>query len=246
MVQVVTANDCGNMLSVFLGSRASAESAKELAKEVGYNDSPLFGAKKKRVALISELVMFYSALVIFASNRIFNQTVAKSVVDAFLLHAKGRVFSHLEKELPSFSSIYAARLEEYFPIFHQDKAPLGLSFALMKHLGLDPMKNLEGQLWLARQIGMTLDETLEILRGLRVSAPGIERQVEDDQDGKERMRRATDEFMGATSHWEGKDKLTAITIIGAALEGNSEAIAPLIQDLTLEQARIVRRFLEQL
>jgi hypothetical protein len=84
MAQVITANDCGNMLAVFLGRRASTENAKELAKAVGYNDFPFFGAKKKRVALISERVIFYSALVIFASNRICSQAATKAVVDAFL------------------------------------------------------------------------------------------------------------------------------------------------------------------
>lgn len=165
---VITVGQCGDMLASFVGNRSSAEEAKAIAKMIGYNDSPLFGARKKRAALVSELAMLYSALVIFSANQAFNQVTAKAVIDSFLDCAKRKVFIHIEKEISGFSSIYSTRMTEYFPIFHQDRAPLGLSFALMQNLGVDPLNSLQGQLTLTGHIASKVGETIKILKGLTV------------------------------------------------------------------------------
>ena len=142
--------------------------------------------------------------------------------------------SHIEKEIPGFSGIYAKRMGEYFPIFQQDRAALGLSFALMQNLGLNPLKNLQGQLALTAQIASKVDETIKILKGFTVIGLPIH-PASDEQRKKQRASRAIDEFMTATSTWTGHEKLAAITIAGAALQGNGDAISPLMKDLTIDQ-----------
>ena len=53
----ITCNQCGGLLAKWLSNECSPENAKTLAKNIGYNDSPFFGAKKKRTKFIGELVM---------------------------------------------------------------------------------------------------------------------------------------------------------------------------------------------
>src|SRR5690606_32182862 len=52
----------GDELASWLQDRCSVEIARRLAAMVGYNDSPLFGAKKKKLRLISELTSIHAAL----------------------------------------------------------------------------------------------------------------------------------------------------------------------------------------
>ena len=229
---VITVGQCGDLLASFVGNRSSSEEAKAIARMIGYNDSPLFGARKKRATLVSELAMLYAALVIFSANQAFNQVTARAVIDSFLGCAKRSVFSHLEKEMPNFHNIYSKRMSEYFPIFHQDRAPLGLSFSLMQNLGIDPLNNLQGQLALTAQIASKVDETIQILKRLTVIGQPNS-PVEADQDASQGERVDTqinaainsmEQFMAKTDEWPEKIKIKAINVVTLMLDGkNTEA-----------------------
>ena len=160
-----TLAQCGDMLSFVVGERASAENSRRIAKEIKFNDSPLFGARKKRATLVGELVAIHSALVIFAANQALEEHAAKPVIDSFLKIANARIFKHVEAELPGFAGIYANRMKQYFPALHEERPALGLSYLLMDHLGLSPLKNLQAQLFLASEIGNAVTESVTSMKG---------------------------------------------------------------------------------
>lgn len=253
-VAVITVDQCGDLLATFVGNSASADKAKELAKTIGYNDSPLFGARKKRATLVSELVMIHTALVIFSANQSFNQTTAKAVIDSFLSCARKSVFTHLEKEMPSFPALYENRMREYFPIFHQDRAPLGLSFALMKHLGLDPLKNLQSQLTLTELITSKTKQTIDVLKGLNVI--GQPTPPELSETGKNQNSKIDSEisafmgsmerFMAQTDEWPEEIKIKALTVVSMVLDGKGKEAKEMLTTIPRKYALIVLNHLNQL
>jgi hypothetical protein len=251
---VITVGQCGDLLATFVGNRSSAEEAKTTARSIGYNDSPLIGARKKRATLVSELAMLYAALVIFSANQAFNQATAKAVIDSFLDCGKRKVFIHIEKEISDFSSIYARRVGEYFPIFHQDRAPLGLSFALMQNLGLDPLKNLQGQLILTAQIASKMDETIKILKGLTVI--GQPTPPDNDEMGKKQRSKSDaeigatigsmEQFIAQTNEWPEQIKAKALTIVTLVLDGKSEQAKSLLATIPRQYGLVVINYVKQL
>jgi hypothetical protein len=66
------ASDIGDLLATWLGRACSPDNAKVVAKKVGYNDSPIFGAEKKRTHLMSEIVIVNTAILIYAVNCVFH------------------------------------------------------------------------------------------------------------------------------------------------------------------------------
>ncbi|VVP60468.1 hypothetical protein PS850_06207 [Pseudomonas fluorescens] len=69
-------------------------------------------------------------------------------------------------------------MAEYFPILMGERPPLGHSFAFMKHLKVDPLKNAQGQAALATRFATSAKETVEALQVLarRAGASSGERQ----------------------------------------------------------------------
>lgn len=157
------ARQFGDLLASWLAKSGGAEAAKEVAAEIGYNDAPLFGAAKKKMRLISELVSIHAAIAIFCVNQVFDHANAKAVIDAFLAISNKSIFSWIESKDAGFSKTYEARMAEYFKILHGDKAPLGLSFSLMQHLGKDPLKDMKGQVALAARLAGATKSTLAVL-----------------------------------------------------------------------------------
>lgn len=247
-MSVITVDQCGDLLSLFVANRASAEKAAELAKDIGYNDSPMFGARKKRATLVSELAILYSAVAIVSANSALRKEATRPVIDSFLKCAKTRVFSHIAREIPAFPNIYTARVQEYFPLFHQDKAPLGLSFALMKHLNLDPLKNMKAQLWLSEHIALTLRESIDVLKKMTViglpSTPPSPK-APDPNTQADKIAEAMADFTPVISHWEISAQMAAMMIINAALEGKGSSTQSLLSQLSIDQVRVVMRFLER-
>ncbi|MDZ3797801.1 MAG: hypothetical protein U0T03_03225 [Xanthomonadales bacterium] len=251
---VITVDQCGDLLASFVGNRSSAKEAKSMAKMIGYNDSPLFGARKKRAALVSELAMLYAALVIFSANQVFNQITAKAVIESFLDRAKKKVFTHIEKEVSNFSSTYSKRMSEYFPIFHQDRAPLGLSFALMQNLGIDPLNNFQGQLVLTGHIASKVDDTIKILQGLTVigqpSPPdeaGQGKWQGADIDKKVNVTiNAMEQFMAQTDEWPEQIKIKALSIATLVLDGKGAEAKAMLVTLPRQYGLVVIDYIKEL
>ncbi|MFT4257625.1 MAG: hypothetical protein QM599_11825 [Pseudoxanthomonas sp.] len=251
---VITVGQCGDLLASFVGNRSSAEEAKAIAKMIGYNDSPLFGARKKRVALVSELAMLYAALVIFSANQAFNQVTAKAVIDSFLDCARRKVFIHIEKEISNFSGIYSKRMSEYFPIFHQDRAPLGLSFSLMQNLGIDPLNNLQGQLTLTGHIASKMDETIKILKGLTViGQPSPPDKVDEGKKQNAEIDKkitvtidSMEQFMAITDEWPEQIKIKALNIVTLVLDGKNAEAKEILVTLPRQYGLVVIDYVKKL
>lgn len=166
----ITTNRCADLLAMWLEKSSGPDAIKQLVKDTGYNDSPLFGAEKKKVRIVGELVTVNTALAIYAVNQVFEPNDAKSIIDTFLAIARKSVFGYLEGKDPSFKKRYEQRMGEYFKILSEKKPALGMSFSFMKNLDLDPLKNMQGQILVAARLGDSLSKTLDVLNRLTLRA----------------------------------------------------------------------------
>lgn len=165
----INRKQCADLLTTWLGKECAPENAKILAKNIGYKDSPFFGAKKKKTKLIGELVMMNVALVIVAVNQVFNQEDAKSIIDPFLSIANKSIFSVIERQDPDFKNNYEKRMAQYFEILNQDNPGIGISYAFLTNLDLDPLKNMKGQLFVSAKFGESLSKTIDVLKRMELA-----------------------------------------------------------------------------
>lgn len=180
-MQPITSGQCGDLLAMWLEKSSSPDAVKQLVKDTGYNDSPFFGAEKKKVRIVGELVIVNAALAIVAVNQVFGPNDAKAIIDAFLAVARKAVFGFLEGKDPDFKKRYEQRLGEYFKVLSEDKPALAISFCFMKNLGLDPLKNMEGQLQVASRLGDSLTKTLDALSVLTLERIKNEKLIDTNQ-----------------------------------------------------------------
>jgi hypothetical protein len=164
----VTRIQAGEFIAMWLQKSSDAAVVKQIVAETGYNDSPLFGAEKRRVRIMAEVVMLNTALAIFAVNQVFSVGDAKPVIDAFLASARKSVFGVIEAKDRTFGERYQQRMTEYFGVLQGERPALGISFAFLRNLELDPLKNLAGQMFVAQHFGQSLGETLNALKTMRL------------------------------------------------------------------------------
>ncbi len=157
---------CGDELAILLEEGSSAETAGRIAKEIGFNDSPIFGAKKKKARIETEVAILNAAVIICAVNQVVDETNAKPIIDEFLKKSKLYVIEKLERKNPRFPIKYTERLSEYFAILSRDKPVLGWSNSFFRHVGVAPL-NLEGQLAFARHIAAMLKKAMAIVNTVR-------------------------------------------------------------------------------
>lgn len=160
----------GDLMFQSFQNFSSMETAKAIAAEIGYNDSPFFGATKARVRLVGEVATVTAALTIVAVNQVFPMPHAKTIIDQFLHQARGNVFSHIEKKDSQFKARYEERLAQYFSILSERNPGLAVSFALMSNLGIDPIKSGTGQIQLSVRLGQTLTRMIAGLRLVQLRA----------------------------------------------------------------------------
>lgn len=155
---------CGGVLSVWLEQKSSPEIVKQIAREVGFNDSPFFGASKRRIKLIGEVIMVNCAISIFAVNQVLPRESAMQVINAFLLAAKTPIFAKIESMDSTFRNRYPLRLADYFKAMSGEKPSLGLSFSFMENLDLNPLNNLDGQIQIAYRFTNYLTSSIDVLK----------------------------------------------------------------------------------
>ncbi len=220
---------CAGLLSMWLTKNSSPEVCKQIASDIGYNDSPLFGARKKKRRLMGELVMMNTALVIFAVNQRFERNGAKAIIDPFLASSRKSIFEVLEKHDGGFKERYPQRMAEYFEILGQDKAVLGLTFSFMQHLDVDPLKNLKGPLALTVRFGAALKGTLDVLN--RMTFPDSN---------------PVSDFEREIENWPVKQAKIALQIVSDILKGNVINLEERVSELTVDQFRKVEKLLRQI
>jgi len=169
MIMDTTIEQCADLLTTWLSKESSPDNAKNIAKNIGYNDSPLFGAKKRKTRLIGELTMLNTALVIVAINQVFNENNAKKIIDKFLIISNKSIFSVMEKQYPDFRNTYEKRMAQYFKMIHQENPGVGVSFAFLSNLDLDPLKSINAQLYLSKKFGNSLTQTIDVLSRMNIN-----------------------------------------------------------------------------
>ena len=162
--------ECAGLFSMWLQSKTGPDVAEKFAANIGYKVAPLFGKKKARVRLMGELAMVYVALAIYAINLRHDADAARSIIDPFLEATRKTHFSALERHYPNFESVYPQRMQDYFQVLEDANPALGVSFAFLRNLGIDPLTSLEAQLHLVAVFSTTLQETLDVLDRLELQA----------------------------------------------------------------------------
>jgi len=220
---------CGTILSMWLTNGSSPEVCKQIASDIDYNDSPLFGAKKKKMRLMGELVMMNTALVIFAVNQRFEHNRAKAIIDSFLSFSRNPIFEVLEKHDDRFKERYPQRMAEHFKLLAQEKAIHRLTNSFMQHLDVDPVKNLKGQLALAARFDATLKVMLNVLD--RMAFPEIN---------------PISDFEREIANWPVKQANIALQVLSDILKGNVVNLEERVSELTVDQFRKVDKLLRRI
>lgn len=162
----ISREQIGDLLALWLQKSCSIDPLKQIVKDTGYNDSPFFGAEKKKVRVMGELVFANTSLAIFAVNQVFEVDDAKAIIDTFLDRARKSMFTVLEAKDQTFKERYQRRLEQYFKSLSEARALIGMSCLFMENLDLDPLKHGEGQMKVAARFGQSLTETVDVLKRL--------------------------------------------------------------------------------
>ena len=218
--------ECAGRFAVWLGKKSSLDAARTFAKEIGYNDSPFFGARKARVRLLGELLML---------------NVALAIIDPILASLGESDLKVLEQRDSQFTRKYEQRLTEYFKILHESQAALGLSFTMLESLGLPPINNFESQLKIASYVAETLKEAVEILDRVTNSPEQSLQAPHGAYDP-----RILNEFRREITTWPPDKAKAALLIVRATISGDGGVIERLQGGLTLTELRSVRRVVERI
>jgi len=222
--------ECGDDLALLLEEGTSPEHTARIAKEIGFDDSPVFGARKKKARIRGEVAMINSALIIHAVNEVVNENKAKPIIDEFLRVARMYVFNGLEAQNPQFEERYPERLTEYFEILSQEKPALGLTFSFMRHLGVDPLQNLEGQLKFSAHILAMRKDAIAIVRKAVAATP-------DDP--------LVIELFEKIQGWPVDQQKTAVQFFSAVVDGDMAAADKHSEKLTFGNFEVIVQFLNK-
>lgn len=148
-------------LTTWTSEQCKPERVRLIAQKIGYNDSPLFFAKKKKARLVSEVIIANTAIAIFAANMSVNPDRAKVIIDAFLDALKDMIFAPMEKIDPDFSQHYENRISSYFSFLQSANVP-GMGDSFIKELGAMP--SAEGRHFLIMEFGSSIKEVHEALK----------------------------------------------------------------------------------
>jgi len=157
----------GSLLVTRLQKQCAISNAKILANAIGFNDSPLIGAKKRKAKLIAELIMAETALIICAVNEVYDEQDAKSIIDPFLVAASQSIFAPVKAAYASFDSDYEHRMAEYYSKLADSKPGVAMSFAFIKNLGIDPLKNAHGQFLVSVHFGKSISDSIDALQAMK-------------------------------------------------------------------------------
>ena len=229
--------DIGDDLAIFLDTHCSPEATNEIAREVGFKISSLFGSKKKSIQIKSELAIMMSAVLIATVNEMYREDDAKIIIDEFLSKSRTYVFNDLEKRDKKLSEKYTSRLIEYFDILDGEKPLIDLSFALLCHLGLASRLDLRSQLYLAEFIGSVRISATDLLDA------GI-KQENSYHEHKQSVQELLEGFAVEVSDWPAHQKKIALEVLLAVLEGEKCEFDRLYPQLTASQFQKVTSYLE--
>lgn len=230
--------DIGGDLALLLDECCSSAQADKVARETGTRTGLLFG-DKKRTRIRSELSMAIAAVIIHATNEMYNAREAKLIVDEFLYQSRQYLFDKLALTIRNFHDLYADRLSAYLRILSNEKPMVGISSSLLNNLGARGLPDLESQLRLAAFIGSARSEALSILQP---SGPVHQNSRETPDDSAKIL----EELKAQIAEWPAKQAKIALELIVAVAEGNEADIERLYPELTLSQFQTVTGHLKRL
>lgn len=152
----ISVENCSSNIARWIEILCSPDAIEEIAKESGFKNKPLFGAKKKRMKLMAEVCCINTAIAIHAANCSFEEDDLKPVIDGFLQILQKYIFGILEKHMPEFKSLYEERMVDYFKIFNEKNPSIALSFAFLQNLHGKPKFDLKEQTILAVRFSKTM------------------------------------------------------------------------------------------
>jgi hypothetical protein len=146
------------VLAIWVSKQCSPDKAKYIAENINYNDNPIFFAKKRKTKLVSEMVILNTAIAFFVTNQIFEQQTAKTIIDGYLSIANKSIFEPLEKIDNNFNVKYEKHISDYFSSFTEENPLIGISYTFLQNLGLKPLKDMNLQVFIAKEFGEGLAE----------------------------------------------------------------------------------------
>ena len=172
MTTVITRAQLGDILSMRLEKVSSVENLKELTKKIGYNDSPLFGAKKAKIRVMSEFVFANSAVIVAALNDVFPTFDALSIAKNFSDSAQKSMFVHIASQNSDFSKQYKERVGSGLSCGSYVAGlttagvvpPIIFAMKFLQNLGIDSENNWETTLSVVDTFRSSYLETAEFLK----------------------------------------------------------------------------------
>ncbi|WP_422894198.1 hypothetical protein [Luteimonas dalianensis] len=113
---------------------------KHVVRETGFNDSPLFGARKAKSRVMAEFVAANNAVVISAARHAFAPLDAIKVIEHYQRSAQASVFNHIAEQKPDFEAILSKRQQSYSDVLRNADVlpPVFMASEFLSNLGLDP------------------------------------------------------------------------------------------------------------
>lgn len=229
----ITAEDCSLLLAQFFLTNTNDSLAKAMAKKLGIKHSLFWGGKKQLNKVLEELAILHSALVIDTVNCTFEEEACKAVIDPFLAKLKKSFFSQLESKNKDFKKNYEKHINRYFKDLTGENPGLGLSFSFIENIGLNPLRNLQGQLFLVSYLHEAKSRITTILG----SATIVQEAAITDP-----FR----EFEEKMEDWPEKEAYFAVKTVKTIITGDNEEYEKLWPQLTLNQMRVIAELMERL
>ena len=226
----LTHRQCAEALMKWYLAKLAVDNVRAMGREVGYSDSSFFGGSKRRTRLMEEVAILHSALGIQCVNGAFDTADATLVIDNFLELARTSVLAALERRNREFKARYTARIGSYFNALAATREnAIGMSFIFMKSLDVDPLKNVEKQVYCAARIHSVVKQTMDVLQRIEI------RQATP----------ALDVFKREIQSWPAEQAETALRILKAVMTGAPESeIRKHWGALTVSQVQRVGQLLE--
>jgi len=230
--------DVGDDLSIIVDNLSTNEKILKLADTINYPLPKLLGKKKALYKLRAEIICAYAATAIHIVNLYADERMAKLIIDSFLEKSSLYFFKDIEKNTNNFQQIYGKRLNEYFPIFLQEKAMIGLSFHLYRNIGFSDAGNIEKQLLLAKLFGNCL---------ALCNAKMMEFRDQNTEATEEQVvANVMDELKREISDWKADAAKAGLEMIIAYSGADSEQFEALQSKLTFSQFQIIMSYVERM
>lgn len=225
----LTAQQTGELLAKWLLKVTGADRVAAWGHDIGFDNAPLFGAAKRHARLYEEVALLHGAIALFAIEQALPAAQSRTVVEAFSAMAHAVLFPAFEQD-PAFRGRWVARREHYMRLLRADRQAIAASLACMQYLGLDPLKNLRGQVQCAARIAQAVADAQGVLGHVRLQRP----------------RGTLETFEERISSWPSAQAESARRLFRALREGHVAEASVHYDRLTVAQSREVHEVLEEL